>query len=74
MTFTPEELREWAHNPITKFHITKLIEVREDEKEKLASNYYKDFPQIQRSVGICQSLEATIDSIQSLKQEVKDAE
>ena len=73
MNFTPEELREWAHNPITLAHVEQLKEIREEEKEKLASNYHKaDVNQIQRSIGICQALDATISSIESLKQEVKD--
>lgn len=73
MNFTPEELREWAHNPITLAHVEQLKERREEEKEKLAGNYHKaDLSQIQRSVGICQALDATISAVESLKREVKD--
>lgn len=74
MSYTPEEFREWAFNPVTEYHIKKLAEKREEIKEQMASNYFRDLPSLQHAIGLCRSLEATINSVESLKiiEETKD--
>ncbi len=66
------DLKEWAHNPITKFHLEKLREKLDEHKDKVSLGRYTEDRQIWKAIGICQSLKATIDSIESLKKEEED--
>jgi hypothetical protein len=69
---TNEDFREWAFNPAT-LHFTKtLTDKRNDYTDKLGSNYYTTQESIQRTIGICQSLKATIDAIESYKEAQDD--
>jgi len=71
MDLTKTELKEWVFHPATINFVELLTKRRNDHLEQLGSNYYKDPESIQRTIGICQSLLATIDAIQSYK-EVED--
>lgn len=71
---TQDDFKEWAFNPVTQDFVTKLIEQRNKFLEQLGSNFYKEQDSIQKTIGICQSLKATIDSIESYKVEVQDAD
>ena len=62
-----DDLREWAFNPTT-IHFSKELDIaRTQTLEQLGGNFYKDTDAIQRAIGICQSLKATIDLIESYK-------
>lgn len=64
---TREELKEWAFNPATQHFVGVLTDKRTACLEQLGSNYHKDEDSIQRAIGICQSLKATIQAIESYK-------
>jgi hypothetical protein len=69
---TREEFKEWAFNPATQHFVGVLTDKRNDCLEQLGSGFYKDGDSIQKAIGICQSLKATIDAIESYKMEVQD--
>lgn len=64
---TREEFKEWAFNPATQHFVGVLADKRNFCLEQLGSNYHKDQDSIQRAIGVCQSLKATIDAIESYK-------
>lgn len=64
---TRDDFKEWAFNPTTQDFVGKLTETRNKYLEQLGSNYHKDQDSIQRTIGVCQSLKATIDAIESYK-------
>lgn len=70
---TQEEFKEWAFNPATQHFVGVLTDKRNACLEQLGSNYHKDLDSIQRAIGVCQSLKATIEAIESYKG-VEDAE
>jgi hypothetical protein len=61
------DFKEWAFNPVTQTFVNKLIDKRNSYLEQLGSNYHKDQDSIQRAIGVCQGLKATIDAIESYK-------
>lgn len=73
---TLPEFKEWAFNPCTEIFVDRLKKIRSESLEHLGSNFHKTPEAIQRTIGTCQSLQATIDSIESYKivQEVKEEE
>jgi len=68
---TRTDFKEWAFNPATKHFVEALIAKRAYYLEQLGSNYHASQESIQRTIGICQSLQASIDAIESYK-EVED--
>jgi len=64
---TREEFKEWASYPATQHFIGVLTDKRNACLEQLGSNYHRDQDSIQRAIGICQSLKATIEAIESYK-------
>jgi hypothetical protein len=67
-----QDFKEWAFNPATQHFVGVLTDKRNACLEQLGSNFYKDEDSIQRAIGICQSLKATIDAIESYKMEAED--
>ncbi len=60
---TQREFKEWAHNPATQEFVNTLVNKRNECLEQLGANFHKDSDSIQRAIGVCQSLKATISAI-----------
>ena len=69
---TRDDLREWAFNPATIQFSLELNKARSTILEQLGGNFYKDHDGIQRAIGYCQSLAATINLIESYKEAQND--
>jgi len=70
---TREEFKEWAFHPATQHFVKALTEKRQSYLEQLGNNFFRDEDAIQRAIGICQSLKASIEAIESYKMtEVQD--
>jgi len=64
---TQSDLKAWAFAPATHHFIKLLTDKRNSCLEELGNNYHKNSEAIHRAIGICQSLKASIDAIESLK-------
>ena len=64
---TRDDFKEWAFNQVTQHFVGVLTDKRNACLEQLGSNFFRDENSIQRAIGICQSLKATIEAIESYK-------
>lgn len=66
---TIQDFKEWAFNPVTIHFVNELINKRNDYLEKLGNNVYQGKIEIiQKEIGVCQALKATIEAIESYKE------